>query len=445
MSFPQYPEYKDSGVEWLGEVPAHWEVPKLKHLVRIRNGRDYKAVEVDSGGYPVIGSGGEFSRADSYLYKGKSVLLGRKGTIDKPLYIDGPFWTVDTMFYTELSHDVNGRFLFHYATCFRFDQYSTNTALPSMAQEDLANIQLAVPEIDEQASIAAFLDHETARIDALIDEQKHLIALLKEKRQAVISHAVTKGLDPDVPMKDSGVEWLGEVPAHWMLKRIKHVVRVFEQGWSPQCENTPIESKSEWGVLKVGCVNHGRFECQENKKLPTNLPPRPDLAIEAYDVLISRANTRELVGSCAVPTIDHPNLMLSDKLFRLRLHKSVADPLFLAFFMGTTQTRRRIELEATGASSSMLNIGQSTVLEMPLLCPPVEEQVKIRDEIIRQTENLLNMAGEAIKLEERLKERRSALISAAVTGKIDVRNWQPEQTAEQPGLSMVAETHATYS
>ncbi|MCE0734102.1 restriction endonuclease subunit S [Halomonas sp. G15] len=223
MSFPRYPEYKDSGVEWLGEVPRHWDLPRLKHLARIRNGRDYKEVEVETGGYPVIGSGGEFSRANNYLYEGESVLLGRKGTIDKPLYINGPFWTVDTMFYTELSSRVNGRFLFYYATCFRFDQYSTNTALPSMAQEDLANIQLAAPEPDEQAYIAVFLDHETARIDALVEEQQRLIELLKEKRQAVISHAVTKGLDPDVPMKDSGVEWLGEVPAHWEIKRVKHL------------------------------------------------------------------------------------------------------------------------------------------------------------------------------------------------------------------------------
>ncbi len=96
MSYPAYPDYKDSGVEWLGEVPAHWGISKLKHLARIRNGRDYKIVEVESGGYPVIGSGGEFARANDFLYDDESVLLGRKGTIDKPLYINGPFWTVDT-------------------------------------------------------------------------------------------------------------------------------------------------------------------------------------------------------------------------------------------------------------------------------------------------------------------------------------------------------------
>ena len=120
MSFPRYPEYKNSGVEWLGEVPAHWATLKLKHLARIRNGRDYKAVEVESEGYPVIGSGGPFSLASTYLYDGESLLLGRKGTVEKPLYVNGPFWTVDTMFYTELSEWASGRFLYYYATCFRF-------------------------------------------------------------------------------------------------------------------------------------------------------------------------------------------------------------------------------------------------------------------------------------------------------------------------------------
>lgn len=101
MSLPRYPEYKDTGVEWLGEVPGHWDIKRLKHLATIQNGCDYKHIQIDSEGYPVIGSGGEFARASEYLYKGESVLLGRKGTIDRPLYINGAFWPVDTMFYTE--------------------------------------------------------------------------------------------------------------------------------------------------------------------------------------------------------------------------------------------------------------------------------------------------------------------------------------------------------
>ena len=215
MSFLKYPAYKDSGVEWLGEVPEHWIMGSLKNMAQIRNGRDYKEVESSDGEYPVIGSGGQFSNATQYLYEGESVLLGRKGTIDKPLYINGRFWTVDTMFYTEISKGACAKFFYYNSLTIPFDYYSTSTALPSMTQADLLNHPAAIPTKLEQTQIARFLDHETARIDALIEEQQRLIELLKEKRQAVISHAVTKGLDPTVKMKDSGVEWLGEVPAHW--------------------------------------------------------------------------------------------------------------------------------------------------------------------------------------------------------------------------------------
>ncbi|WP_447529520.1 restriction endonuclease subunit S [Vreelandella sp. TE19] len=421
MSFPQYPEYKDSGVEWLGDVPAHWEVPKLKHLVRIRNGRDYKAVEVDSGGYPVIGSGGEFSRADSYLYKGKSVLLGRKGTIDKPLYIDGPFWTVDTMFYTELTHNVDGRFLFHYASCFRFDQYSTNTALPSMAQEDLANIRLAVPEVDEQASIAAFLDHETARIDALIGEQKRLIELLREKRRALISHAVTKGLDPDVPMKESGVEWLGEVPAHWIVAPIK-IFYKFLDG-----KRIPLKSEDRGS-------RQGLFPYYGASGVIDWID---DYIFDQDHILVSEDGANLLARSSPISFVAKGKYWVNN-------HAHILSPIDnnLVYWAEVIENLD-LAIHVTGSAQPKLTseaLGSIMVASPPLPA----ERLKIQEMIFKLdkvVQELINEAVEGIKL---LKERRSALISAAVTGKIDVRSWQPGQAGEQSELSMVAESRATY-
>lgn len=158
-----------------------------------------------------MGSGGQFTFASKFMYDKPSVLLGRKGTIDKPLYINEPFWTVDTMYYTELNEGFDARYLYYLALTIQFSRYSTNTALPSMTQEHLSNYKFSVPKAEsERKKITKFLDHETAKIDNLIEKQQQLIELLKEKRHAVISHAVTKGLNPDVPMKDSGVEWLGK-------------------------------------------------------------------------------------------------------------------------------------------------------------------------------------------------------------------------------------------
>ncbi|HUI46097.1 MAG TPA: restriction endonuclease subunit S [Nitrospirota bacterium] len=186
---------KESGVKWLGKVPVHWRVMRFKRIASICNGQDYKDVVADNGVYPVIGSGGEFARASAFMYDGESVLLGRKGTIDKPLYINGPFWVVDTMFYTKIANGACPKFVYYTALTIPFSFYSTNTALPSMTGEDLSSHIVAAPSLIEQRAIASFLDRETARIDALIVKTHLSIDLLKNRRSAFIAAAVTGKID----------------------------------------------------------------------------------------------------------------------------------------------------------------------------------------------------------------------------------------------------------
>ena len=187
----KYTNYKDSGIEWLGQIPTHWEVKKLKYSVVISNGQDYKHVEDDDGIYPVIGSGGEFARSNAYLYSGESILLGRKGTIDKPLYFIGNFWTVDTMFYTKISPSSCGKFIYYQCINIDFNRYITSTALPSMTQLDLNNIALASPPLQEQQQIADYLDQQTVKIDNLINKAKSMVELLKEHKQSLINNVIT--------------------------------------------------------------------------------------------------------------------------------------------------------------------------------------------------------------------------------------------------------------
>lgn len=433
MTFQKYPEYKDSDVEWLGEMPGHWIRGSLKNLAWIRNGKDYKDVESSDGEYPVIGSGGMFSKASQYLHDGESVLLGRKGTIDKPLYINGRFWTVDTMFYTEVAKGTSAKFLYYYALTIPFEFYSTSTALPSMTQGDLLNHPAAIPSNFEQTQIARFLDHETARIDALIEEQQRLIELLKEKRQSVISHAVTKGLDPTVPMKDSGVEWLGEVPAHWVVCATRRVIRFIEQGWSPECESYPAEEDG-WGVLKAGCVNRGFFDASENKTLPSSLNPIPEYEVRAGDILMSRASgSPELVGSTALLGQVRERLMLSDKIFRIHLEEKVSNQFFV-WVMNAQFMRSQIEQALSGGNGLANNLPQSSLLAFWLAIPPEHEQCAIAELINEQTGRIDELIVEGDVAVELLQERRSALISAAVTGKIDVRGWQPPANVLIPEL-----------
>lgn len=237
--------------------------------------------------------------------------------------------------------------------------------------------------------------------------------------------------------KDSGVEWLGAVPRHWRVMRIKHLLKSLEQGWSPQCEAIPVDSPDEWGVLKVGCVNGGVFNAAENKALPPELEPIPDLGIRAADLLISRANTRELVGSAAVALIDHSNLMLCDKLFRLRFDASVCSPHFIASYLSTGKVRGQIELAASGASSSMLNIGQSTILEMAVALPDSTEQVAICDFLRRETTKIDNLMAEQEKLIALLKEKRQAVIAHAVT-----KGLNPTAPMKDSGVEWLGEVPA---
>lgn len=445
MSFPRYPKYKDSGVEWLGEVPVHWEAWKLSHAFEIIGSgttpsSDHRSY-YDDGDIAWLNTGdlndGDVfdceKRITAYaLEKHSSLKIYPPGSLAIAMY--GA--TIGKLGMLHFSATVNqaccifsGKchitpgFLFYWLLGFRKQIVSmaTGGGQPNISQEILRNLRAACPAASEQASISDFLDRETTKLDNLMAEQEKLIALLKEKRQAVIAHAVTKGLDPTVPMKDSGVEWLGEMPTHWQLKRVKHCVNNFDQGWSPQCESYPVASEDEWGVLKVGCVNGGIFNPEENKSLPTELDPLPELGIRKGDLLISRANTRELVGSAAVALRDYPNLLLCDKLYRLRLDGAIANTEFVAYYFSIGQARGQIELSASGASSSMLNISQATILDMTIALPADEEQKEIVAFIESEQIELKALISEAQHAIDLLKERRTALISAAVTGQIDVR------------------------
>lgn len=181
---------RPSGIDWIGDIPEHWEIASFKRSIRINNGCDYKHVVADEG-YPVIGSGGQFAYATGYLYDGEVLLLGRKGTIDRPMYFVGKFWTVDTMFYAVPNKDICCKYMYYQALGFPFDYYSTSTALPSMAANDLANNPIAVPPLSEQQAIADYLDKKCAVIDGLKAKLTKKRETLTELRQSIISEVVT--------------------------------------------------------------------------------------------------------------------------------------------------------------------------------------------------------------------------------------------------------------
>lgn len=434
MRLARYPRYKDSGVAWLGSVPSDWSIRRLGYYFVERrekvSDKDYPPLSVTkSGVVPQLDTAAKSDDTDNrkkvcagdFVINGRSDRKGSSGMAEQ----DGSVSLINIVLSPAEGLDI--RFAHHLLRSvpfqeefYRFgkgivaDLWSTNYS-------EMRNISLAVPSLPEQTAIAAFLDRETAKIEALIAEQERLLTLLAEKRQAVISHAVTKGLNPDARMKDSGVAWLGEVPAHWEVLRVKHCILSVEQGWSPQCDGIPTETEDEWGVLKVGCVNGGVFNPAENKKLPVDLEPRPSLAIREGDVLVSRANTRELVGSSAVALRDFERLLLCDKLYRIRTNSERLLPAFLSCWLGSGPARSQIQLDASGASSSMLNIGQGAILEMLMPVPSISEQSDILSAIEKNVGQSVMAQGLVERSIALLRERRSSLIAAAVTGQIDVR------------------------
>jgi type I restriction enzyme, S subunit len=445
MSLAKYSQYKVCSESWLETIPAHWSTPPLYLRYSVELGKMLDAAKI-TGAFPtrylrnVDVQWGRINvdelptmdiqphEVDRYSVRNGDLLVCEGGEVGRAAIASGLAGKIG---FQKALHRLRGlatqehpNFMFYtlrWAAEHGVFNGEGQSTIAHLTGEQLRKYRFPKPPMAEQKVIAAFLDSEAGKIDALIAEQQKLISLLAEKSHATISHIVMRGLNAGAPMKDSGVEWMGDVPAHWEVVRTKRILTRIEQGWSPQCENYPIDDRDEWGVLKVGCVNGGVFSPSENKKLPKEVEALSNYSLKRDDLLISRANTRELVGGAAVVPSDFPRLLLCDKLYRLRLKSAECIPLFLAAYLGTRQARSQIELHATGASSSMLNIGQSVILDLRLPLPPLQEQREVVKFIAHEINRLDILKSEAERAIALLKERRAALITAAVTGQIDVR------------------------
>lgn len=410
MSLPRYPEYKDSGVPWLGDLPAHWEVSPMKRLLDIQNGADYKHIEAEDG-YPVLGSGGQFTFATDYIYDGESVLLGRKGTIDRPLHVNGKFWTVDTMYWSRIRPDVCGRFCYYAATTIPFGLYSTNTALPSMTKGALDAHFVAAPPLDEQRLIAAFLDREAAKIDALIAEQEKLLALLAEKRQATISHAVTRGLDPDAPMKDSGIPWLGEVSVHWGVSALSYLCSIATGSTPDRGEPSYWNGTIPW--LKTGEINWAPIQDAEEFITEDGLANSAVKIAQPGTLLMAMYGQGVTRGRVALLEIE---ATYNQACAAIRFGPRVIPEFGRYFFMAAYD-----HVRDAGNETSQMNLSAGLIAKIRLPVPAIDEQLAVVRLLDAETTRFDMLVAEAERAIVLLKERRSALIAAAVTGQIDVR------------------------
>jgi type I restriction enzyme S subunit len=360
------------------------------------------------------------------------------GTIGKCGYVQSTVSTNQQI--TAATFIGDGRFGFYLLQAARkeLEELATGNVLKILNTDRLGALGVVkVPE-EEQRTIAAFLDHETARIDRLIEKQQRLIELLKEKRQAVISHAVTKGLDPDVPMKDSGVEWLGQVPAHWLVAGFKKYLALIVdyRGKTP--------NKTESGVflvtarnIKNGIVDYSLSQefISEDEYEEVMRRGKPEVG----DVLFT---TEAPLGEVA--QVDDVSVALAQRIIKFRGQPEVLNNAFLKYFIQSEAFQQGLKTYATG--STALGIKAERLVYLKQLVPPWKEQLRIVEMIEAQMLRIGQVEKSAQQAIALMKERRTALISAAVTGKIDVRNWQPNTStqAAESDLPMAAEQAGRY-
>jgi type I restriction enzyme S subunit len=420
VSFPSYELYKESGVVRIGRVPSAWQVMHLKRLAALIYGDALPSDErVEDGSVPVFGSNGQFALHDRANTEAPVIFVGRKGSCGALTWSDVPSFGIDTVYFIDDRH-VRGnlRWLFWALQTLGLDAMSQDTGVPGLARETAYSTMLPVPSKSEQAAIADFLDRETAKIEALIVEQERLIALLKEKRQAVISHAVTKGLDPNAPMKDSGVEWLGEVPAHWDMKRLKHVSPEITVG----IVVNPSQYISDEGLpfLYGGDVSEGHINFDDARRISKDDNDRNSKSqLQTNDLIVVR------VGAPGVTAVVPSSCAGGNCASVMLIRRGDFSSDWLCYLMNSKTVRFQVEIVQYGAAQEQFNISHAVNFRLP--CPPLEEQQEIGIKLNQEVARLDTLAAAAIKAITLLQERREALISAAVTGKIDVRNLAPAE------------------
>ncbi|WP_193049357.1 restriction endonuclease subunit S [Pseudoalteromonas undina] len=448
-----YPEYKDSGIEWLRKIPSHWRAIPLKLIVDTRKGVAFKSSDFTSEGVRVVKASdikrltinsSEVYLPASYisvypkavLRKGEIILstvgsnpdvknsaVGQIGVV--PEHLHGTLLNQNTVVFEPNKNIVHGMFLFKviqmngYRDHLDLNAHGTANQ-SSLSIADMLNFYISLPPKEEQTQIASFLDHETTKIDTLIEKQQQLIDLLKEKRQAVISHAVTKGIPnkehPNVAMKDSGVECLGEVPEHWVVSKVKYLAELtpkkteVENLKNTLCSFIPMEKlKKDTLVLdeirQVSEVFDGYTYFKNEDLLVAKVTP----CFENQNMVIARGLQNGIgFGSSEI-------YVLRSKLdcFNDFLYYRLQEDIFMDLATG----------EMTGAGG-LKRVPSDFLSNFQFALPPVQERLEIVEYIknyVTKFDKLMKYAESAIEL---MQERRKALISAAVTGKIDLRNWE---------------------
>ncbi|WP_211442691.1 restriction endonuclease subunit S [Collimonas humicola] len=443
--YKAYEKYKKTPTDWLGDAPEHWKtvpVGRLFKRIKRTNHIDKEMLSVyrDYGVIPTSSRDDNNNKPSEDLtpyqlverndlvmnkmktWQGSIAISEFEGIVSPAYFVYKPTPQLFEFAYPKyihylLRHPIYIAQYLRQSKGIRVNQWDLDP-------EEFQRIELLLPEKGEQIKIFQFLDHETAKIDALIAKQQGLIKLLKEKQQAVISHAVTKGLNPNAPMRDSGVEWLGEVPAHWDVLAIKHMVAI---PVTDGPHETPNFLDSGVPFISAEAVSSGRIDFEkirahisqkDNERYSQKYSPKK------FDIYMVKSGAT--TGVTAINETD-AQFNIWSPLAVIRCDKT-SDPYFILNFLKSVNFKEAVELNWSFGTQQ--NIGMGVIENLHVTRPPISEAKLIAKILLEKCAGFDKAIDCANRQIEFSKERRTALISAAVTGKIDVRDWQPVPVSE---------------
>lgn len=435
-NFKAYPKYKDSGVEWLGEVPKHWKVAPGFSVVSERKEKNTgmarsKVLSLSYGKVIVkpeeklTGLVPESFETYQFVDPGNIVIRPTDMQNDHTSLRTGLAKDQGIITSAYLNLEVSSKH------CERFTHYflhsiDTNKVIYGLGSGLRQNLDyrdfkrfpfLDIPKA-EQIAIANFLDEKVSKIDEAIAQKEQLIQLLNERKQIIIQNAVTKGLNPNAPMRDSGIEWIGEIPEHWKIVQFRRVIQKIDQGDSPPLSNDDTEHH----VLKLSAISAGRYISGEEKAIATK-DFTDKFQLRKGDFLMTRGNTPELVAdTCIVSEEIEHKVMFSDLVYRL-IFKDTISPDFALHACQSAYMRAIIRLHARGSNSTMSKVSQDSIKSFSLVLPPIDEQLEIAENIEENSTMIMRGISKVESQIVRLKEYKATLINSAVTGKINVSNY----------------------
>ena len=405
-----YTEYKESGLPWLGQVPRHWDVRRLKQVARLAYGDSLPRTGRKEGTVPVFGSNGRVGWHTESNTLAPCIIVGRKGSFGKINFSCDPSFVIDTAFYVDRRiAGVDIRWLFFMLGWLRLDGVSKDSAVPGLDREDAYQRMLTLPSPAEQAAIVRYLDWANGRLERAIRAKRKVIALLNEQKQAIIHRAVTRGLDPSVPLKPSGIPWLGDIPRHWALRRFKFLATINSGQVDPR--------KPIYRDLVLIAPNHiergsGRILAQETAAAQ---------GADSGKYLVSRG---QVVYSKIRPNLRKATIAPSDCLCSADMYpitpktRELSAEYFLQLLLSQSFTKFAVDASMRVA---MPKVNREALADCPLWFPSVAEQTKIVDFVSRESAPIGNAISRLEREIELLREYRTRLVADVVTGKLDVR------------------------